>query len=109
MADELKNIERQIAQLQAKRQTILKTKRGDVLKDMKTAIATYGFSAAELGLKERGNGSSPKAGSSKAKPKYQNPTDPSQTWSGGRGRVPLWIKEHEVKGGSREDFLINRP
>lgn len=106
MVDELKNIEKQIAQMQAKKQAILKAKRGDALKDVKATIATFGFSVAELGLKGKGSASSPKIGGGKSKPKYQNPADSSQTWGGGRGRVPLWIKEHEAKGGSREDFLI---
>jgi DNA-binding protein H-NS len=108
MTDELKNIEKQIAQMQAKRQVILKEKRGDALKDVKATIATYDFSLTELGLKGRRRRSSPKAGDKKSKSKYQNPANPTQTWVGGKGRIPLWVKKHEADGGSREDFLIKR-
>lgn len=38
-------------------------------------------------------------------PKYQNPADPSQTWSG-RGRKPGWVEELIASGGNLEDCLI---
>lgn len=38
-------------------------------------------------------------------PKYQNPEDPSQTWSG-RGRKPGWVEELLAAGGSLDDCLI---
>ena len=48
----------------------------------------------------------PKAGGSVA-PKYRNPDDHSQTWTG-RGREPRWmakaLKEHKHK--TKDDFLI---
>ncbi|WP_209425090.1 H-NS histone family protein [Pararhodobacter sp. SW119] len=40
-----------------------------------------------------------------AKPKYANPQDPTQTWSG-RGRRPRWLDEALSKGKSVEDFAI---
>lgn len=41
----------------------------------------------------------------KAAPKYRNPDDPSQTWSG-RGRTPNWLLEKVNSGVSKESFLI---
>ena len=38
-------------------------------------------------------------------PKYRNPADASQTWTG-RGRKPKWIVEALASGGQIEDFLI---
>ncbi len=38
-------------------------------------------------------------------PKYQNPADPSQTWSG-RGRKPGWVEELVASGGNLDDCLI---
>ncbi len=53
-----------------------------------------GFSVGELfgGRGKRG----------KIAPKYRNPKDPSQTWTG-RGRRPKWIVE---AGGDLKRFLI---
>ncbi|MBN8292251.1 H-NS histone family protein [Rhodobacter sp. NTK016B] len=40
-----------------------------------------------------------------AAPKYANPEDPSQTWSG-RGRRPRWIEAALSDGKSLEDMAI---
>jgi DNA-binding protein H-NS len=38
-------------------------------------------------------------------PKYQNPSDPSETWSG-RGKAPRWLVSALQAGGKIEDFRI---
>jgi DNA-binding protein H-NS len=43
---------------------------------------------------------------SKVKPKYRNPADPSQTWSG-RGRQPRWFAA-ALSGGKTERHLLIR-
>jgi len=40
-------------------------------------------------------------------PKYANPDDPSQVWSG-RGRQPRWVTEKLASGLSLEDLSIGR-
>ena len=42
----------------------------------------------------------------RVKPKYVNPADPSQTWSG-RGRKPRWMEDALAAGARLEDFLID--
>lgn len=39
-------------------------------------------------------------------PKYRNPDDPDQTWTG-RGRKPKWVEAHLEKGGSLNDISID--
>lgn len=41
-------------------------------------------------------------------PKYRNPNDPSETWSG-RGKQPRWLKAQLRAGKKLSDLLINRP
>jgi len=41
----------------------------------------------------------------KVAPKYRNPADPSQTWSG-RGRQPRWFKAALRKGKTERSLLI---
>jgi DNA-binding protein H-NS len=66
------------------------------------AAAEFGFSLAEL----TANGAvSAKRGKPKSAPKYRNPADPEQTWSG-RGRKPGWIVEAESAGRAISDFAI---
>jgi hypothetical protein len=40
-------------------------------------------------------------------PKFQNPTDPAETWSG-RGKTPRWLATELKKGKTINDFVINR-
>jgi len=69
--------------------------RSDVRAKMEELARSSGFSVAELfgGRGKRG----------KVAPKYRNPKDPSQTWTG-RGRRPNWMVE---AGGNPERFLIS--
>lgn len=39
------------------------------------------------------------------KPKYRNPANPEQTWSG-RGRKPHWVEEWQSSGRSLDECLI---
>lgn len=73
-------------------------KKREALAELEKKAAELGFSLSEL---------TGKAGKVKkvSPPKYRNPNDPDQTWTG-RGRIPLWMKEYEAKGGSRDDALI---
>jgi DNA-binding protein H-NS len=41
-------------------------------------------------------------------PKYQNPKNPAETWSG-RGRQPLWVQEQLRAGKKLDRFLIGQP
>jgi DNA-binding protein H-NS len=38
-------------------------------------------------------------------PKYRNPSNPAETWSG-RGKHPRWMAAEIAKGRKAEDFLI---
>lgn len=40
-------------------------------------------------------------------PKYKNPKNPSETWSG-RGKQPRWLKAQLRAGKKLDDLLINR-
>jgi DNA-binding protein H-NS len=40
-------------------------------------------------------------------PKYRNPEQPSETWSG-RGKQPRWLVAHLKSGGRIDDFAIRK-
>lgn len=46
-----------------------------------------------------------KSAGSKVAPKYRNPANPGETWSG-RGRQPRWLAALVEKGKEPSDFLI---
>ncbi len=85
-----KNVDKAIATFELRQKQ-------DALAELEKTAATHGFSLNDL------------VGGVKAKkvspPKYRNPADANQTWTG-RGRTPQWVKDLEAAGGSREDALI---
>jgi DNA-binding protein H-NS len=44
-------------------------------------------------------------GRAKVEPKYRNPANAADTWSG-RGRAPKWMADHLAAGGSKDDYAI---
>ncbi|GHF64147.1 H-NS histone family protein [Seohaeicola zhoushanensis] len=70
--------------------------RRDALKAAEEAVAKFGFSLGELGVSgnKRGTARDRRA---KSSPKYRNPADPKQTWTG-MGRKPQWIHEAIANG-----------
>lgn len=100
---EIEKLEQQIKELQEKRQSILNEKRKEKLSEVKIIVRDYGFTATDLGLSAKKKKSTDKP---KAEAQYVNPKDPSQTWAGGKGRKPAWVKDHLAKGGKIEDLEI---
>lgn len=106
VSTEIASIDKKIAELQAQRKKLLDASRAEALKDVRGIIAQYDFTAKELGI-EAGGQDRGSEGKTRAKPvpKYANPADKSQTWSG-RGVPPKWMKKLTDAGASKEDFLI---
>lgn len=86
-----KDVEKALAKVSEKE---LKAARDEAAK----IAAKHGFSLEDIAAapaRKRRASSGPKT---KAAPKYANPADPSQTWTG-KGRQPVWYKE-AVAGGA---------
>mmetsp|Transcript_24008 Transcript_24008/g.44078 ORF Transcript_24008/g.44078 Transcript_24008/m.44078 type:complete len:108 (+) Transcript_24008:8265-8588(+) len=79
-----------------------KKEKKDALAAVQKAAAEFGFSLDDLTSK-RGPGR-PSTKSSAA-PKYVNPEDASQTWTG-KGRQPNWFKSAIAAGKSPEDMEV---
>ena len=118
MKTELKQMSRkQLEELRADVDTALKaleTKdKKAALKAAQAAAKAHGFSLDELSIaapveKPAPRARKPKAngdGRAKVAPKYRNPNDPEQTWSG-RGRAPGWMAAHLDAGGQKDDLAI---
>lgn len=85
-----KNVDKAISTFEARQKHA-------ALAELEKKAADLGFSLNEL----VGAGKIRKP----AAPKYRNPADASQTWTG-RGRTPQWVKDLEASGKSRDDALI---
>ena len=77
-----------------------KRKKAEALAALEEAARAAGFSLKELLSDER-----LAKGKTKAAPKYANPADPTQTWTG-RGRKPKWVEELLASGKSLDDAAI---
>ena len=90
---------KELTGLQAKIKAAIQEKRVGERREMRAKMEEMarasGFSVAELFV--RGKGSR-----GKVAPKYRNPKDPTQTWTG-RGRRPNWMV---AAGGDAKRFLI---
>lgn len=75
----------------------------DVRKKLTAIARDEGFSIEELFGEGRARNSSAKGRA--VPPKYRNPNDPDQTWSG-RGKRPRWFIDALDQGKQEKDLLI---
>ncbi|MEL6609450.1 MAG: H-NS histone family protein [Pseudomonadota bacterium] len=69
----------------------------DALAKLEAQAREMGFSLAELTGAKKAKSTNP--------PKYRNPENAEQTWTG-RGRQPGWVKDLLASGKSLDDALI---
>ncbi|MFZ5964009.1 H-NS family nucleoid-associated regulatory protein [Thalassococcus sp. BH17M4-6] len=103
MAVDLENLSKEeLKQLKTDVDKALKTidarRKAEAKKAAEHAAKEYGFSLDELLGASSGKGP-------KSAPKYANPADPSQTWTG-RGRKPNWVIDALAAGKSLDDMKI---
>ncbi|WP_299499722.1 H-NS histone family protein [uncultured Roseobacter sp.] len=94
-----KQLEKVIKDAQKALKTLENKERREAKKAAEAAAAKFGFSLADL---TNGVASSPKKKAKTApkkvrEPKYANPADAAQTWSG-MGRQPAWYKDAVAAG-----------
>ena len=105
MSIDLSNLSRaELIQLKSDVDTAIKSaeirERQDALKAAEEAAAKYGFSLEEITGAHRAV-----AKKQKAAPKYRNPNNPEETWSG-RGRKPHWVHAALTAGLNISDLEI---
>ncbi|SRR5690606_30984509 len=92
-----------IEQANARKQQIDREEMVKVREEVIEFARSRGYTIEELfGRARRGVGAGRRGG---VAPKYRNPNDPSQVWSG-RGKPPRWFKALVDSGMDRSDLLI---
>ena len=103
----------------AKKQQTIVAKRPAITKvrsQLAKLAAGHGYTIEELfgGAAPRGRATKvakeakPARKLGKVAPKYRNPANPKETWTG-RGKQPRWMAELTAKGNKKpEDFLIKK-
>jgi DNA-binding protein H-NS len=105
MAIELKRLNKQqLADLIARASSRSRELDAEELDKVRAEVRAYakskGYTIEQL-FGGRGRGKSRR----KAAPKYRNPSDPTQTWSG-RGKRPRWFHAALRAGKKEKDLLI---
>jgi len=106
MSNDLEHLsEAELANVIANAQRALKEKQQSKRKDV---IAQIRELAASIGVSvEISDGEKPASSrrGSKVAPKYRNPNNPTQTWTG-RGMKPRWLQSLLEQGRNADEFLI---
>ena len=108
-----------IAQAKKRQDALNKRKPIATVRKKLVALAKAdGYTIAELFGKGSARAATPEAATPKARksakgrklgkvaPKYRNPANPKETWTG-RGKQPRWLAELVKRGKSPADFLIS--
>lgn len=100
------------AEIEKKEQALLNRTQGKIIDKIVQLAVTNKISAAQITealksgkpAKNKRTGNKSSATRGKVAPKYRNPANPEQTWTG-RGRTPLWVQDLQ-KNGMLESALI---
>ena len=109
-----KELDALIHQAKKRKTTLAKRKPIAVVRKKVRALAqAEGYSIAELfgtGTAVAKSPATPRATTAgrklgKVSPKYRNPANPKETWTG-RGKQPRWLATETAKGRKLDEFLI---
>jgi DNA-binding protein H-NS len=92
-----------IARAKARQDELVKEKASKLREKINALVKAEGFGLEEVLGRNSGGGRGKARG--KVKPKYRNPADPTQTWSG-RGKRPHWFHAALSSGKKEKDLLI---
>jgi DNA-binding protein H-NS len=95
-----KELEKHKSDVEKALQKLAKDELKAAKKAAEEAVAKFGYTLAEIAS---GNGKA--AAKPSAAPKYANPEDNAQTWSG-RGRQPQWYKAAISAGKTPEEMEV---
>jgi DNA-binding protein H-NS len=90
-----------IARARARQEELVKEKASKLRDKINALVKAEGFGLDEVFGRAGGRGKA----RGKVKPKYRNPSDPAQTWSG-RGKRPRWFHAALTAGKKEKDLLI---
>jgi len=108
MITDISTLDAQIAELQSRKKAILDEQRASKLNEVKAIVLQFGFTATDLGLATGSRKKGATANKTNLEAKYANPTDSTQTWHGGKGPKPKWVKAFLDGGGKLEDIAIKK-
>ncbi|MFC5740190.1 H-NS family nucleoid-associated regulatory protein [Dyella tabacisoli] len=106
MAVDIKNLNHKqlnelISKAQLRQEDIRKESVGKLREKIHALVKAEGFTLEDI----FGRGKATRKSGGTVPPKYRNPADPAQTWSG-RGKRPHWFNNALKAGKKEKDLLI---
>ena len=100
-----KELEKLAADVKKALQSAKARDRREAIKAAEKAAAEFGFSLTDLSDEKptKTDGRKKRKKSAPAKPRFANPSDAAQTWTG-KGRQPFWYKK-AIDGGATPESL----
>jgi DNA-binding protein H-NS len=95
-----------VANAQKQMRKLADSERKAALKAARQVAQDHGFELEELLADAGATPAKGRSAKPKNPPKYRNPADPEQTWSG-RGRKPQWVLAFEQSGRPLDDCAIS--
>ena len=97
-----KELVQQAEKMLAEAEKLRAKEMAQVITEIREKMIQYGLTIRDIATPELQAKSPSKTGLNP--PKYRGPK--GQTWAGGRGRKPDWVKAALAEGRSLDDFLI---
>lgn len=101
-------LKQQAEKLMAQAEEMRQQETQQAIDEIKAKMKAYGLTAQDLGFGSGGTRTrrAPKAKSASAEKtvKYRGPN--GETWSGGRGRKPQWVRDALASGKKIEEFAV---
>ena len=94
----------QAQNLMAQAEQARKNELAGVIADIKAKMKQYGITVADLGGASVSTRKAPKAKAEAREAKYRGPN--GETWAGGLGRKPEWVRALLAAGKNIEDYRI---
>jgi len=107
ITEQIESLQAQIRALEKERieeQRATREKAHKVSNILRT-LKKYGLEIADLQQQDLGAVVESRLVRQKALPKYRNPADAAQVWTG-RGKRPSWVRAHLTLGGTLEQLKI---
>ncbi len=101
----LKVLQRKIRELTAKAEQLEQAEKPGIAQ-LRAVVRKYKLGPADVKRALDGKRPGSSLSGRKVKPKYRNPKNRSETWTG-RGRMPLWMAGLVKQGKKPADFLID--
>ncbi len=103
----ISELQQVITEATARIDVLKKNTAAELRRKLQEMAREQGFTIGDLFPDKVGGGVKPesKQGSKPVAPKYANPNNPMQTWTG-RGKQPHWVRDALNAGASLDDFLI---